>query len=531
MNNAIVTPLLSQSEQNKEEAIIKFKSIQPSTKREHPWLLPFLANIFLANVAASVIQPSLAPYLQQIGVSQSYLPWTIFAYNVGGAIGSTTMGLFYDYITRICKVEGRGAKVCLLICPIVALVGSALYSSAGWVEDGNVARWFILFGRLLHGIWRGGQTSVEQAYLSTAVEPSVKIEYTATLNTFAVLGGIIGPCIGALFSQISTTIHGLTLNAYNFPGFIILVGNLFMLVQTLLFFDGKGSQEDREICDSSITLDTEESNSDEEDHPLRSEEILNVNEEGILNSGSNTGVEESSHNSDFNELELPFNARGIYMSIYVSTCFSYCFAVQETVTTPMVIKFYNWSTREINLLFATAAFISLLASISIRFINQHVQDRTLMIASIGICLLGTILQIEIPQIETILPVSRFICGFLLTYLGFPVGRVVVMALFSNILGPTNQGKWMGVIYAAASMARAITPFIAWQIMEAVNWKTWLNFGLCSLLLLSDLVGIIATFGFLIPYSEFVGVDAVSDHESVDSNSPSSASSILSFSFT
>ena len=253
------------------------------------------------------------------------------------------------------------------------------------------------------------------------------------------------------------------------------------MFQTLLFF--------------LTALDTEESNSDEEDHPLRSEEILNVNEKGILNSGSNTGVEESSHNSDFNE--LPFNARGIYMSIYVSTCFSYCFAVQETVTTPMVIKFYNWSTREINLLFATAAFISLLASISIRFINQHVQDRTLMIASIGICLLGTILQIEIPQIETILPVSRFICGFLLTYLGFPVGRVVVMALFSNILGPTNQGKWMGVIYAAASMARAITPFIAWQIMEAVNWKTWLDFGLCSLLLLSDLVGIIATFRFFL----------------------------------
>eukprot|EP00956_Cyclotella_meneghiniana_P001679 scaffold1823_cov38-Cyclotella_meneghiniana.AAC.10 len=335
------------------------------------------------------------------------------------------MGLFYDYITRICKVEGRGAK------------------------DG-----------LRMGMWRDG--------------------------------------------------------SFYLGGYCMVFGGVdrHLSSKTLLFFDGKGSQEDREICDSSITLDTEESNSDEEDHPLRSEEILNVNEEGILNSGSNTGVEESSHNSDFNELELPFNAR-----------------VQETVTTPMVIKFYNWSTREINLLFATAAFISLLASISIRFINQHVQDRTLMIASIGICLLGTILQIEIPQIETILPVSRFICGFLLTYLGFPVGRVVVMALFSNILGPTNQGKWMGVIYAAASMARAITPFIAWQIMEAVNWKTWLNFGLCSLLLLSDLVGIIATFGFLIPYSEFVGVDAVSDHESVDSNSPSSASSILSFSFT
>ena len=69
------------------------------------------------------------------------------------------------------------------------------------------------------------------AYLSTAVEPSVKTEYTATLGTFAVLGVIIGPSIGVLFSQIDTTIHGLTLDANNVPGFLILMANFIMFVQ------------------------------------------------------------------------------------------------------------------------------------------------------------------------------------------------------------------------------------------------------------------------------------------------------------
>ena len=69
------------------------------------------------------------------------------------------------------------------------------------------------------------------AYLSSAVEPSVKTKYTATLGTFAVLGGVMGPSIGALFSQIDTTIQGLTLDANNVPGFLILFCIFIMIIQ------------------------------------------------------------------------------------------------------------------------------------------------------------------------------------------------------------------------------------------------------------------------------------------------------------
>ena len=74
----------------------------------------------------------------------------------------SVMGLFYDYAIQIFKVEGRGAKISLLICPSVGLVGSALYVSAGWIGDVDTARWFILSGRFLVGFWCSGQTSVEQ---------------------------------------------------------------------------------------------------------------------------------------------------------------------------------------------------------------------------------------------------------------------------------------------------------------------------------------------------------------------------------
>ena len=203
------------------------------------------------------------------------------------------------------------------------------------------------------------------------------------------------------------------------------------------------------------------------------------------------------------------------MSIYLNTCFYYCFAVQETITTPMVMKLYNWSATEINLLFAAAGMTALITSFSIQYITQYVRDQTLLIAGIGIGLLGSILQVDIPQIEKVLPASRFIAGFILTYFSFPVRRIVVMGIFSNVLGPSRQGTWMGVMIAAGMMARSVAPFIAWQAMQAVNWSTWLDFGLCSLFLLSALVGTIITIDYLVPYDEFVGMHTTSEYESFD----------------
>ena len=223
--------------------------------------------------------------------------------------------------------------------------------------------------------------------------------------------------------------------------------------KTLLFFDGKkgpsgimneyessnspGTPEGREICFRNSTFDMEESNSDEEGHPFNSEEIHSVVQEdtAIVNSGKNLDTRGSSYDSE--NKELPFNATGVLMSIYMNICFYYCFAVQETITTPMVMKLYNWSATEINLLFTAAGVTALITSLSVRYITRFVRDQTLLIAGIGIGLLGSVLQIDIPQIEETLPVSRFILGFILTYFSFPVRRIVVMGIFSNILGPSR----------------------------------------------------------------------------------------------
>ena len=97
------TPLLCEDivddpgvEPGHDKKAIESNSTQPN-KREHPWLIPFLVNLFLANASYTIVQPSLAPYLIQIGIPESYLPWTIFMYNIGGVVGSA-MGLFDFYV-------------------------------------------------------------------------------------------------------------------------------------------------------------------------------------------------------------------------------------------------------------------------------------------------------------------------------------------------------------------------------------------------------------------------------------------------
>ena len=292
-----------------------------------------------------------------------------------------------------------------------------------------------------------------------------------------------------------------------------------IMSQTLLFFDGKDTQPGMmnvHIDEEVSSLGTEEAsfNSVADQIPFNATENMCVqNDIDISNQGGIVNTDESSFNSD--KKEPPFNVKGVLMSIYTYTVFHYCFSVQETITTPMVIKLYDWSATQINLLFAGAGAISLVTSLSVRYGARRIRDQTLLIAGISIGLLGSILQMDIPQIEKVLPVGRCIVGFMLTYIAYSIGRNVVLGIFSNILGPSSQGAWMGVIVAAGAMTRAFVPFVAWHAVEVVHWRTWLEFGLSSLFLLLALVGSIMIMRFLVPYSEFVGLHTVPDDKMFD----------------
>jgi len=427
----------------------------------HSWLLPFFVNIFLACASFSIVMPSLSPYLLEVGASMHYLPWAVASYSVGEMIGSVAIGSFYEFATLKFAL-GRGPKWSMIISISFGVVGSALYACAGWVESSYLAEVFIVGGRFLQGVWTGGQQAIEQAYVSAAIEPSKRVEFTATLSTCAVFGFVAGPTIGAMLSIIDTTVMGLKVGANNGPGIFIFLANLIMLVQTALFFDG--------------------------------------NDDGTGEFGEETDEEEQVDSR--NDSNKPFNYMGVAISMFLFYIHYYSFAVQETIITPLCSVLYGWDPVEINLLFTCAGMLSLTTSFAVRLLARHVEDRALLVASILIGFLGSAFLMDIP-FSPDLPIWRFLVGFSLVTVAFPIGRNVVLGIFGNVLGPVNQGRWMGVMVAISAFPRVVGPFIAFELLEMVKWKTWLEFSICAALFGFVFALVMQNIDLLVPYEDFV----------------------------
>ena len=53
--------------------------------------------------------------------------------------------------------------------------------------------------------------------------------------------------------------------------------------------------------------------------------------------------------------------------------------------------------------------------------------------------------------------ARFFTGFALITVAFPFGRNVALATFSKVLGPCDQGEWMGLMFVVGAVAAVSGP--------------------------------------------------------------------------
>lgn len=119
------------------------------------------------------------------------------------------------------------------------------------------------------GLWTGGQQSVEQAYLAFAAKPGERTELTSRLGTFAVLGFILGPAFGAMFTTVNFRIDmlNLTVDPYTAPGIFILFIGFAMFIATYTRFrpsavsgremTGHSSKSSLEALNGSVDGDSE----------------------------------------------------------------------------------------------------------------------------------------------------------------------------------------------------------------------------------------------------------------------------------
>ena len=104
---------------------------------------------------------------------------TVSIYSIGEAVGSIVFGVVY-------KRWAHKPKAVLMGCILTGLLGSLLFLFAGL--PGMLSPWLAFGGRLVQGLWTGGQQVIEQAFLSENVPLDMRTEVTATLGSCAVLG-------------------------------------------------------------------------------------------------------------------------------------------------------------------------------------------------------------------------------------------------------------------------------------------------------------------------------------------------------
>ena len=206
------------------------------------WQWVFYINVFMACISFSIVMPSLFLYLQEMGASASFYALVVASYSVGEAVGSLSLGAVSNRL---------GARRTLQLTALTSLVGSVSYSVAdtlaGVADNGFVGPCTVLLGRFLQGVGSGGQQAVEQSYLSVAAAPEQRTELTSKLATFATLGFIFGPALGAAVSPIPYFALGpLRFTTFTMQGWVVALLNISMYLSTTFLFAEvrrKGSEE------------------------------------------------------------------------------------------------------------------------------------------------------------------------------------------------------------------------------------------------------------------------------------------------
>ena len=83
--------------------------------------------------------------------------------------------------------------------------------------------------------------------------------------------------------------------------------------------------------------------------------------------------------------------------------------MQETITTPLVLNLYNFEQYQVNLLFIGVGVLSLFTSAAVGFLSRFFSDRSMLVLSLVLGLIGSLLLIDTR--DDFLSLPRFLLGF------------------------------------------------------------------------------------------------------------------------
>ena len=118
----------------------------------------------------------------------------------------------------------------------------------------------------------------------------------------------------------------------------------------------------------------------------------------------------------------------------------------------------------------------------LKFINKWFPDNTLVMVSSCLGLVGYLLVID--YVPKVIEPARFIIGFCIISVTFPLGRGVTLSMFSKLIGKHKAGVYMGYMLAVGAISRIVGPF--WAV-QSLTVSPALTFGVTAFLFLINIL--------------------------------------------
>jgi ceroid-lipofuscinosis MFS transporter 7 len=439
----------------------KYRKLETSYR----WKAIFYMNVFLACVSFSIVLPSLWPYLQRFDADENFLALVLAIYSIGEFLGSIIWGYIYN---------ASSMKFSMYTCIAAGFIGSLLYSVGGYFVPWG--KWLVFAGRFIQGLWTGGQQAIEQAYITECIDKTQNLSMIADLGASAVLGFVLGPIVGLIGGFINFRVGSFYIDEYTSCGYFQALFTIIMFVGTLFCFTEiprewrRGLQEEDEELNDEDSIEAENADA-----------ILKTNREILYKDPERVDFSKMDDEEKDTLSRLKPNMKGVLASLFIFLIHFNGFAVQETITTPISTDVMHKYTNTLDypesfayILFACSGVLSLMTFIALKRISDILTDKTFVLISSAMGFIGYLLLID--YVPRIIEPARFIIGFCIISIAFPLGRGVTLAMFSKIIGKHKAGVYMGYMLAIGAISRIVGPF--WSV-QSLTVSPALTFGISA----------------------------------------------------
>lgn len=346
-------------------------------------------------------------------------------------------------------------------------------------------KWLVLLGRLIQGLWTGGQQTIETAYIAECIDKDQNLNMIAELGASAVLGFVLGPIVALIGRFVNFNIGSFYVDEYTSCGYFQAIFTIIMFASTTLMFVEIPREWRRGLQDD----DTEEEGEDASIETDSANDILKKNKYILYQDPSQ--IEFSKIDEDEKDIlsKLRPNLVGVAASLLIFLIHFNGFAVQETITTPISTDITHKYTYTLDypesfayILFVISGCLSVLTFMALKRINDWLSDYTFVMISSIMGLVGYFILIDFTP--GVIEPARFIVGFCIISITFPLGRGVTLAMYAKIIGKHKAGAYMGYMLAVGAISRIIGPF--WSV-QSLGVSPALTFGICALLFLVNII--------------------------------------------